>query len=106
MGSRYGSVWDFRVDSWDAAGVSQPPVAVEMRGVEIKGSVGDGDWVEIEGQWKPGDVFIVRSLKNISQNARVVVDRYGERPPVRRFIVVLLVVFLIVVLVVVFGRSG
>ena len=83
MGSRYGSVWDFRVESWDAAGVSQQSVAVEMRGVEIKGSVGDGDWVEIQGHWKPGEVFIVRSLTNLSQNAQVVVDGYGERHPVK-----------------------
>jgi hypothetical protein len=95
MGSRYGSVWDFRVDGWDAAGVPQQPVAVEMRGVKIKGSVGDGDWVEIEGRWKPGAVFVVRSLKNISQNARVGVDAYGERHPVRtlmKTLVTLLVV--------------
>ena len=71
-------MWNFRVDSSDAAGMPQPPVAVEMRGFEFKGSVGDGDWVEIKGEWKPGEVFSVRSLKNISQNARVAVDGYSE----------------------------
>lgn len=89
IGSRYGAVWDFRVDSWNADGVWQLPVAVEMRGFEIKGSVGDGDWVEIEGKWEPGEVFMVRSLKNITQNAQVVVDGYKKHHPIRTVLNVL-----------------
>ncbi len=72
MGRRYGSIWDFRVDSWDAAGQPQPPVAVEIRALSIEGSIGDGDWVEISGHPSAGRVLKVRRLRNISMNALVV----------------------------------
>jgi hypothetical protein len=74
MDGQYGMVWDFRVDSWDRQGRAQPPVAVEMRGLHFTGSVGDGDWIEIESQWKPGEVLPVSSLLNISQNSIVTVS--------------------------------
>jgi hypothetical protein len=72
MGARYGAVWNFRVDHWDRDQKLEQPVAVEMRGITFAGSIGDGDWVEIEGDWKPGDILRVSSLQNISQNATVV----------------------------------
>ena len=74
MGQQYGTVWNFRVDSWDTEGRAQPAVAVEMRGFRFTGSVGDGDWVEIRGPWKAGHVLPVSSLRNISQNSIVAVD--------------------------------
>jgi hypothetical protein len=109
MGNRYGSVWDFRVDSWDAAGVPQAPVAVEMRGVVFTGSVGDGDWVEIASRWKAGEVLGVRSLQNLSMNARVEVGEDGARKhPIRGlfkavFLLLVLALFVIVVNVLLFG---
>jgi hypothetical protein len=78
MGSQYGSVWNFRVEeSLDAQGRPQPPVAIEMRGLSISGSVADGDWIEIEGHDKPGKLRRVRRLRNISMNAPVVAEGGG-----------------------------
>lgn len=74
MGQQYGTVWNFRVDSWNVEGRAQPAVAVEMRGFRFTGSVADDDWVEIRGPWKAGDVLPVSSLRNISQNSIVAVD--------------------------------
>lgn len=72
MGNRFGTVWNFRVDSWDRAGKPQPAVAVEMRGLGFIGSVGDGDWVEIAGPWKAGEVMRPPKLRNITMNAPVI----------------------------------
>jgi hypothetical protein len=72
MGTQYGSVWNFRVDHWDKNQKLEQPVSVEMRGISFAGSVGDGDWVEIAGDWKPGDILHTTSLRNISQNSTVV----------------------------------
>lgn len=74
MGDSYGSVWTFRVNSFDAAGAPQPPVAVELRGLTITGSIADGDWVEIEGHGRPGELREIRRLRNISLNAPVVAE--------------------------------
>lgn len=102
MGSGWGTVWDFRVDHWDKAGVPEPPVAVEMRGLHIVGSVGDGDWVEITGRWQPGKVLTTRSLLNLTQNALVVSDASGATR-VRALGSQLLSVLKMLVLVLVFG---
>lgn len=74
MGQQFGTVWNFRVDSWDWEGRAQPAVGVEMRGFRFTGSVADGDWVEIKGHWKAGDVMPISSLRNISLNSIVAVD--------------------------------
>jgi hypothetical protein len=71
MGQSYGSVWNFRVDSWDADGAPQPPVAVEVRGTEIEGSVQDGDWVEIPGPWKAGQTLHPKAFRNLTMNSAV-----------------------------------
>jgi hypothetical protein len=98
MGSRYGSVWNFRVESWDATGAPQPPIAVEMRGLSFSGSVGDGDWVEIPGRWSPGENLHVKSLRNLSMNAPVEAHGEGEAgrffSPIAKAIVVLLMLAL------------
>ena len=77
MGNQYGSVWDFRIDHWDSTGAPQQPVSVEMRGVTFHGSIGDGDWVEIPGRWKPGELLRARSVRNVSQN--VIVSAEGNQ---------------------------
>jgi hypothetical protein len=98
MGTQYGTVWNFRVDSWDSEGRSQPAVAVEMRGLQFNGSLGEGDWVEIPGPWEAGKNLRVGRLRNITMNAPVIVDdsetsngkdgreasKVGAVPPARR----------------------
>jgi hypothetical protein len=77
MGTAYGSVWDFRVDSRDELGRARPPVAIEMRGIKFIGSVADGDWVEIAAEeiaidWSPGDILHLARLRNLTMNGPVV----------------------------------
>jgi hypothetical protein len=74
MGTQYGTLWNFRVDSWDREGKPQPAVAVEMRGLQFNGSVGDGDWVDIPGPWEAGENLRINRLRNITMNAPVIVD--------------------------------
>jgi hypothetical protein len=70
-GTQYGTVWNFRVDSWDREGKPQPAVAVEMRALQFTGSVAEGDWIEISGPWKAGAIMRVSRLQNLTMNAPV-----------------------------------
>ena len=70
MGNKYGSVWDFRVDGEDQNG-GPVATAVEMRGIQFSGSIGEGDLVEIAAPWKPGQIVRVKSVRNITQNSTV-----------------------------------
>jgi hypothetical protein len=117
MGTRYGTVWNFRVDSWDSEGKSQPAVAVEMRGLQFNGSLGEGDWVEITGPWEAGKNFRVARLQNITMNAPVLVDdsgtnsgedgrearKIGAVPPAPRGKAAFILVLVVVVLAVAFS---
>ena len=44
------SVLRFRVDRYDNDGNRKAPVAVELRGKSIRGSIQEGDWVEVQGR--------------------------------------------------------
>lgn len=75
MGTQYGTVWDFRMDHWNAAGKPAPPVAVELRGFTFLGSIADGDWVEIVGGApRLGEILQRRTVFNLSMNSTVTVD--------------------------------
>ena len=100
VGKQYGAVWNFRVDSWDPAGKPQPAVAVEMRGLQFSGSLGNGDWVEIPGDWKAGENMRVNQLRNITMNAPVVdtIEAPGRSKGGKRLVAFILVLVLIVLL--------
>ena len=42
-----------------------------MRGTNFVGSLVNGDWVEADGDWRPGDILNLRALKNLSTGAEV-----------------------------------
>jgi hypothetical protein len=77
-------IWNFQVLNWDAMGNVRPPVAVEMRGTKIEGSVGDGDWVEIEGAFTPGQLLRTQYFMNLTMNAPVAVIVASPLTPEQR----------------------
>ena len=64
-------IWSFRVERYDASGNRLQPVPVEMRGERFDGSISEGDWVELPGEWKPGQVVHPDQVKNLTTGATV-----------------------------------
>ena len=64
-------VWTFRVERHDTEGRVLQPIPVEMRGLSFRGSINEGDWVEIPGTWKPGVTLQPRRLRNRTTGADV-----------------------------------
>ena len=64
-------VWSFRVERYDASGNRLQPVPVEMKGERFDGSISEGDWVELPGDWKPGQVVNPSQVKNLTTGATV-----------------------------------
>jgi hypothetical protein len=65
------TVWSFRVDRYDASGNLLQPVPVEVKGEIINGSISDGDWVELPGDWKSGQIAQPEFVKNLTTGATV-----------------------------------
>jgi hypothetical protein len=65
------TVWDFRIERQDAAGKPLPRAQVEMRGNSIHGTIANGDWVEIDTNWRQGKVVHTRTVRNLSSNSTV-----------------------------------
>ena len=60
----------FRLDTYSADGVGPgPSLAVELRNHEIRGTVDDGDWVELPPDFNPDKP--AKELRNLSTGARV-----------------------------------
>jgi hypothetical protein len=65
------TVWSFRVDRYDKSGNRLPPVPVEMKGLQFDGSLSEGDWVEVPGAWKPGEVMKPTRFNNLTTGATI-----------------------------------
>jgi hypothetical protein len=64
-------IWSFRVERYDASGNRLQPVPVEMKGERFDGSISEGDWVELPGHWKPGEVAHPDQVNNLTTGATV-----------------------------------
>jgi hypothetical protein len=71
-------IWTFRLERHDEEGRVLPPVAVELRGLNFKGVVSEGDWVEVSGSWRPGSVLRRKSVRNLSTGDRLRVIGRGR----------------------------
>jgi hypothetical protein len=60
------TVLNFRVDRFDDNGDPLPSLAVEMRGRRFRGNVNDGDWVEVPGSWRLGELNEPRRVRNLT----------------------------------------
>jgi hypothetical protein len=65
------TVVSFRVDRFDDEGRPQQPVPVEMRGYRYRGAINDGDWVEIDERWRPGELLEPKKVKNLTTGSVV-----------------------------------
>ena len=64
-------IWNFRVERYDASGNQMQPVPVEIKGMKFEGAVSEGDWVELPGEWKPGEVASPKKFTNLTTGAMV-----------------------------------
>jgi hypothetical protein len=69
--TRMLTVWDFRIERQDDAGKPLPRVQVEMRGNTIHGTIANGDWVEVDANWREGKVVQTRTVRNLTSNSTV-----------------------------------
>lgn len=65
------TVWTFRVERHDDEGGVLPPVPVEIRGLNFRGIIGEGDWVDVGRRWKPGTVLHPKSVHNLTTGDRL-----------------------------------
>jgi hypothetical protein len=100
MGNAYGAVWDFLVDTWEAGGAPGTKVPVEMRGRSFTGSIGDGDWVEIAGDWRSGETLRPARVRNLTMNSDVIATGGGS--PIARGASILAKTILVLVIIAVF----
>jgi hypothetical protein len=69
-GRRYVTVWDFHVER-----PGQSAVAVEMRGYTFEGAIANGDEVQINRRPRGDRILHVRSLRNLTANSTVHVEK-------------------------------
>ncbi len=65
------TVLRFRVDRFDGDGNRLPPVPVELTGKFIKGSLQEGDWVEVTGRRRREATFRPKRIRNLTTGERV-----------------------------------
>jgi hypothetical protein len=76
-----GNTWQilaFRLDRFDDAGRPLPSVAVEMRGKYLKGHISDGEWIEVPGTWKDGELLEPKRVRNLTTGSWVEVGVSGS----------------------------
>jgi hypothetical protein len=71
VGDKLLTVWSFRLERYDKAGNRLPPVAVQMSGMRFSGSINEGEWVEVAGKWREGQVMRVQEVRNLTTNTVV-----------------------------------
>ncbi len=65
------TIWNFRVERYDASGNRLTPVPVEMRAENFYNSISEGDWVEIPGFWREGMLMRPSLVHNLTTRANV-----------------------------------
>jgi hypothetical protein len=86
-------VWDFRLERRDDKGEPLPRVAVQMRGRTLKGSIANGDHVEVSGRPTDG-VLVTNRVRNLTTNSIVVAQSVGSGLLSKLFSILVVVIFL------------
>jgi hypothetical protein len=73
------TVWTFRVERHDEEGRALSPVPVEIRGLNFKGNISEGDWVDVGRSWRPGSVLRPKRVHNLTTGDRLRVSGRGPR---------------------------
>ncbi len=71
MPGRTITVWSFRLERYDKNGNRLSPVPVEMRARRFRGSISDGDWLEMRGRLRFGGTLSATRAWNRTTGARV-----------------------------------
>lgn len=95
-------VWDFRLERRDPSGNPLPRVPVEMRGRAFVGSINNGDWVEVSGQWRRG--VILRPARVMNLSTGVVVRAKGATIGIVQILGILMFLALLLFALAVFAR--
>ena len=93
-------VLTFHIDRVDDAGGTLPPIPVEMRGRHLRGSVNDGDWIDVGDNWHEGDLLQPRAVLNLSTGVRVRA-RGRVHPVAGRLVVWVWIAILVAVVIIV-----
>lgn len=64
----------FRLDRFDDAGRPLPSIAVEMRGIRLKGNINDGEWIEVPEDRKTGELLRPKRVRNLTTSSLVEVS--------------------------------
>lgn len=95
----------FRVERFDDQGQALAPVPVEMRGLQFRGVLSDGDWVEIEGGFRPGQTLTPRAVQNLTTGGAFHAKRRSRAVfMVQLLIFGLISAFIVGIAVLVFGK--
>jgi hypothetical protein len=86
------TLWNFRLERYDASGDRLPPVPVEMRGYSFSGAMSNGDQVSLKGEWRDGTLR-VQEVDNLTTSAQVRARSYRA---LRTVIIVVFVIFFLV----------
>jgi hypothetical protein len=67
------TIYNFRLRVVDREGTEKELLGVEIRGLGFKGSLNNGDWVEIErsAQKRPGEAITTHKLRNLTTGGDV-----------------------------------
>jgi tetratricopeptide (TPR) repeat protein len=68
------TILDLRLEPRDTAGRPGPPIALHMRGMELRGTVAAGDWIEVPRQ-RGGDASRPKVIWNLTTGASVEVKK-------------------------------
>jgi hypothetical protein len=66
-------VGTFRVERHDPERGALSPVCIEVRGRSFRGSIVEGDWVEVPGRWQEGKVLHPRRVRNLTTGEQVLI---------------------------------
>jgi len=69
------TVWNFRLERVDLDGAPLPRIPVEMRAQQMVGSINNGDLVEVEQRWRPGQLLRVHRVRNLTTGTYVQAKR-------------------------------
>ena len=90
-------ILSFRLDRFDGDGRPLQSIRVEMRGVSLRGSVSDGETVEVPVASQPGELLKAKRIQNVSTGSPVVATS-SRGPQARKGLatILILLAFLVV----------
>jgi hypothetical protein len=86
-------IWDFRLERTDERGQPLPRLSVEMRGSSFRGSIANGDVIEVDAPASPGQLIQPSKVRNVTAGTVVTATGAGFLRASKWIGLVLLLVF-------------